>query len=491
MKQGVIIQAVKEEAKGTVAAAGFFIFVCAVIFAVSWRHVYNQLTGPVSLTKELAANLGATEFVTLSVQDNAMLPTGFTEQSTVRLKRLNLGTYTIADFKKIKLGDRFLVVKVDTEFKGDLIEGGLRTLPQGMEELSGSAQFYPVMLVKENYRLSGNLFFLLAVLVFPLSVLLLLYGMRRMAKPANARAIRSLKRFGRPDEIVAAIDAEIANLGVEIGKSPLTILPSWIIVTVPTIDILARSEIVAIGLQTTPPRPGSKKRSAHVLYFWLSKIVGDSRANISDDALPGIMRQIREQFAGLLVPDVEAFKKGWLRRCAEDMHGITTEKSQKNRMATDGATAGAPSLPPSLAGFSDELVTELAAAKYNDDCLTATIGLMKAGNQELMQGWAREFCKGSLFCLTTIKYSREPFIFGPKEDRNYIAVFTRKEFAEAAIKQMQEYGVLEDFFKIDGTSLLNLAKASQRGIWINPLHETCTLMLSPYRTETLLLMGSA
>ena len=128
-------------------------------------------------------------------------------------------------------------------------------------------------------------------------------------------------------------------------------------------------------------------------------------------------------------------------------------------------------LPPE---FKKELIKELeiAGGKATTDVLTASIGLVKAGAHELLPGWLRLFGKSDVFVVSVEQDNPQTaFVFGPKGDWNYVAVFLRLELAQECLR---EFPILKFTMRLNGLDLLRLARDARRGIWINPLNEACS-----------------
>ena len=123
--------------------------------------------------------------------------------------------------------------------------------------------------------------------------------------------------------------------------------------------------------------------------------------------------------------------------------------------------------------FQKEL--EAVADDPASDVLSAGIGMIKIGAKELLPGWLRQFGKSNLFVVSVEQSNpTTPFVFGPKGDRNYIAVFTRLELATECLR---EFPTLNFAMRLNGLDLLVVARDSRLGIWINPLNDACNLLV--------------
>lgn len=125
-------------------------------------------------------------------------------------------------------------------------------------------------------------------------------------------------------------------------------------------------------------------------------------------------------------------------------------------------------------GFSSEMRRELEpiGAGSEDDVLTAGIGMIKMGARELLPGWLSQFGKTQVYSVGIDNEAPESaFVFGPPEDRTYLAVFTRRSLADECIAEMP---LLKFVIPIQGVSILTLAMKRELGVWINPLSDACS-----------------
>jgi tetratricopeptide (TPR) repeat protein len=137
-------------------------------------------------------------------------------------------------------------------------------------------------------------------------------------------------------------------------------------------------------------------------------------------------------------------------------------------------------LPPALRSdlppeFKKELTKELeiGGGKNAADFLSVGIGLIKTGAHKLLPGWLRLFGKSDVFIVSVEQNNPQTaFVFGPKGDWNYVAVFLRLELAQECLR---EFPILKVAMRLNGLDLLRLARDARKGIWINPLNEACSV----------------
>lgn len=71
------------------------------------------------------------------------------------------------------------------------------------------------------------------------------------------------------------------------------------------------------------------------------------------------------------------------------------------------------------------------------DVLTTGIGMIKMGAKELLPGWLSQFGKALVYSVGIDSEAPESaFVFGPREDRNYLPIFTRRSLADECVSKM-------------------------------------------------------
>lgn len=124
----------------------------------------------------------------------------------------------------------------------------------------------------------------------------------------------------------------------------------------------------------------------------------------------------------------------------------------------------------------DEHAQAATAAKAKQEgYLTETIRLIKAGQEDLIPVWMKHFADAEVYIISTDKDdSSKLFVIGPKEDKNYIAVFTDRAGLDKAV------GTRTDVLfplAINGKALLEQARDSGRGLIVNPTDPSATVPL--------------
>lgn len=109
------------------------------------------------------------------------------------------------------------------------------------------------------------------------------------------------------------------------------------------------------------------------------------------------------------------------------------------------------------------------------DDLTAGIRLIKDGRDDLLPAWLERFGESELYVISIEKdRPSNLMVIGPKDDKNYICVFTDEAGLQNAVRDRHE--VLFPL-AIKGKELLRQARDSARGLIMNPTDPTATVPL--------------
>jgi tetratricopeptide (TPR) repeat protein len=172
----------------------------------------------------------------------------------------------------------------------------------------------------------------------------------------------------------------------------------------------------------------------------------------------------------------------------DNMFRWVQDPSVKPPPDSHSAPAGPPPIPqeiktgstPAPVEYSAEFKSELrqqlervAKTGAEEDMLTAGIGMIKAGARQALPGWLKLFGQSDVFVVSAQQRNPQTaFVFGPKGDHSYVAVFTQLHLAQECLR---EFPMLKFAMKLSGVDLLHLAKNAQKGIWINPLNSACNV----------------
>jgi len=119
----------------------------------------------------------------------------------------------------------------------------------------------------------------------------------------------------------------------------------------------------------------------------------------------------------------------------------------------------------------------VAAHERQELELTAGIRRIKAGEDDLIPAWNKQFARSEVYVISIAKDDPSKLmVLGPKDQKNLIAVFTDKAGLEKAIGGRDH--ILFPI-EINGRALLEQAKDSGRGLIINPTDESAAVPLPP------------
>ena len=126
--------------------------------------------------------------------------------------------------------------------------------------------------------------------------------------------------------------------------------------------------------------------------------------------------------------------------------------------------------------------------KTPSQSLTETMRLIKAGQDDLLPAWIKQFGPSEVYVISKMKDDpSDLLVIGPADDKNYIAVFTDRQGLQMAVGDNHDI-----LFPIttNGKALLEQARDSGRGLIINPTDESATVQL-PAEMMAVFLQGLA
>lgn len=323
MQRGTILEAVRQQNRSLILGVSLL---CAILLAVlgyNWKYLYNWAAGPFEFDAALAADPGAREFVRA---EGPMLPTGLSEESTLRLFRGAVeSTRTSANYLAMLAGDGLLMVKVEPEFSGSVVEGELGPLPEAIRvELTRDSEsgetpkvFHPYLLEQSSYRWDANLFVMVATPLFPLALLLLVVVIRQAGRPEEHAALKRLSRLGPYRAVVSRIEKELAAAGPTAAAGPLWVTGSWVAALQPSVLIYPIEDLVGFGLEAKATKSGP----TYELRFWAKGSTFSDSLTVSKEEARIALGALAKHAPWALVEDVEGFGKRWRRdaeACARD-----------------------------------------------------------------------------------------------------------------------------------------------------------------------------
>jgi hypothetical protein len=309
MKQGIIRETIRKQSRNFIITSAIIVALCLGIFAFNWKYVFNWFTGPVPFTAALSANPGAHEFVSVN---GPFSPTGYAQETVIKLKgKIPLPKNVSAEYITTQVEGKTLIVKAPPNFTASAIEGRLVPIPIELSRgLSVDSTYYPwVIAAQTAYRWDFNLLILGAALILPLSLFFLAVFLWRGADPARNPAIRDLKRFGTPVQVVDKIETEIAGTGEAGGVGPLFFTPSWLVAFEPLLKIFAISETVGIAKHVKYKKAGAE--ALHLLTIWTRGKPLSNELQIGEAVAAAAMQKVNLNYPWLAIDQPKEFAIKW------------------------------------------------------------------------------------------------------------------------------------------------------------------------------------
>ena len=222
MKRGEILSAVRRDNRTSVVAALVLTAILGAVLLLNWKYLYNWARGPFAFDAALAAAPGHREFVRA---EGPLLPTGLVQETTFRLFRGAVENKSVsATYMAMLTAERILVVKVPPEFSGRVVLGRLVALPEAVRaqlpsDSAGASGapgrgFYPYLLEQRGYGLlDANIFVIVAVPLFVLSLPLLAWVAWKSARVERHDSMKRLARLGPLASVVGRVEAALVAAG--------------------------------------------------------------------------------------------------------------------------------------------------------------------------------------------------------------------------------------------------------------------------------------
>jgi hypothetical protein len=331
MRRGAILEAARRENRTAAIAALIFTALLAGVLLFNWKYMYNWAAGPFRFDEALAAAPGAREFVHA---EGTLLPTGLTQETTLRLFRGAVESKSVsATYMAMLTGGRFLMVKAKPEFSGKVVEGRLVPLPEtiraSLASEAGAAgvqkAFHPYLLEQTGYRWDANLFVMIATPLFPLSLLLLALVAWNAARVERHPALRGLTRLGPLGAVVGRIESALASAGPKAKAGPLWVTRDWVVCLSPSVLLYPADNLVAVGLKTSLTKSGPK----HTLHFWPKGQMLADTLDVSAEEARAVLQALAQRMPWALREDVAVFEKRW----SDDRDECARETEARRREA--------------------------------------------------------------------------------------------------------------------------------------------------------------
>src|SRR5437016_5050630 len=244
MADSPILVAARRDLKGGVQGSLALVVIAAIVLGINWKYVYNAAAGPFPFTAAVAAAPGPREFV---VAKGTLVPTGWAQESTVRLLRGLVETKsTSARYLAMRVDGKLLVVKVPVDFAGDMVVGRLVALPTAIQATI-PADYAPSPWMIDatiGYRADFNLFVPLAALLFAVGLALVANSLRRVGKVERHPMIAPLAASGDPERAALKLDGEMRAAAAVDRVGPFVMTPDAIVALDPQLVIVPNADLV-------------------------------------------------------------------------------------------------------------------------------------------------------------------------------------------------------------------------------------------------------
>lgn len=215
------------------------IVVVLAIGALSWRYFYNFFLGPFPIThQDLLATTdpGAPTKYFVTVEGDDVVDTGVQE---ITESRRGGSQRVTASFMALLVDDRILIVKAPSDAAVTTFTGALASMPSDVrtEIVEDAVQdspdlrdaFLPFMLDTDGFRTIGYVGLAVGIPVFLLCILGAVQAVQRSSDPLKHPIMKSLGRFGPPQQVVSEIENDLFMPHEKFGDLHLT--PGWLVHT--------------------------------------------------------------------------------------------------------------------------------------------------------------------------------------------------------------------------------------------------------------------
>jgi hypothetical protein len=209
----------------------------AGLAAINARYLYNFFFGPFPIDRQTllaTTEAGALQQYWVRVQGDDVADTGF--QQVLRNKDTGRETVSAA-YMALLLDRHLLLVKAQDDASVTAYTGYLEPLPSDVrsriiaaaEQTAPSLRgaFLPYQLNTASFRDGGYVALGLGIPLFCVFVLGIARAIRRNSDPSKHPIMRALGRFGPPDQVAAAIDAELLADHTKVDRLHLT--QNWLV----------------------------------------------------------------------------------------------------------------------------------------------------------------------------------------------------------------------------------------------------------------------
>jgi hypothetical protein len=310
MNNRIIQDTIRKQTQSLLTTCAVILIICLAILGFNWKYLYNFVAGPVQFGAPLAANPGPHNWVRVGGE---FIPTGLSEEATLRLKKVAVEKHKSADYLKVEFEGRWLLVKVSTDFSGREVAGRLVPMPDDIAKaLASGSDFYPWLVeATTGYRADFNLLVLGAVIILPFAAYCSVLFLWRRNDIGRDPALQALERFGPAVQVAERIEADLATAGPGAWVGPVAFTQSWIVVLEPLLKILVAPEVVGIGGENKRKKVGGQLVLKFYLVIWSKDKHAPEEVEMAERELQLALNKARELYPSKIVENTAEFRRSW------------------------------------------------------------------------------------------------------------------------------------------------------------------------------------
>lgn len=260
MWNNLIGEHIRRSNRNLLVTNAIVLLILGSIFVGTLRYWYNFALGPFPMERAALLDTedsGALRRYFVTINGDEAINTEFQEvsQEVDKYTRKVKSETVTANYVALVVDDRLLLVKEDEVSTETQLTGALVPIPADVQsefidavikdEPDLEGVFMPMLLDTSGFRTPGYWGLGIGLPLVLLALWNIIKGVRRSTAFEAHPVARALARFGQPDQVAAAIAAEVQNdpHGVKVG--PIQITPSWLLrSTAYSLNVVHLSEIV-------------------------------------------------------------------------------------------------------------------------------------------------------------------------------------------------------------------------------------------------------
>ena len=338
-QHGFIAEQIRGANKRLLAANVVLLAALLAVSALSARYLYNFCAGPFALSDETLTSLKNADNLNgyfVKVRIDNIVDYGVQE---IKKERRGGRETVLAEYYALILGEKLLLVKTSPEHRASEFIGSLEDLSTAAEgEVIGrflqndpgaKGAFLPVMLDATGFRGPGYVGLAIGVPLLLLSVWNIRKALQRRANPEEHPIFSMLSRYGGPETVAAAIDAEVSASGKKL-RDRVLVTPSWLLKPSPySLAVRSLDELVWAYKKVTKHSVNfipTGKTYATVIWDRRGKSIEITNAREQDGHL--LLEEIGRHAPWVLIGYADDLARAWKSNAAEVVSAV--DKQRRN-----------------------------------------------------------------------------------------------------------------------------------------------------------------